>query len=1075
VARVILSLLLLTVVVRATDVTGYHYDGQSTGQDLTETLLTAANVAPATFEKLWSTPLDGYVYAQPLFMDNVNITATTPATMHKVVFVATEHDSVYALDGSNGNLLWHQSLLTAGLPGGTSITTMPAADTGAGDLVPEVGITGTPVLDATGGYLYVAAKSKQVVSGDPTEPRWVYTLFKLSVGNGAIVASNIIAATWVSNNVYQFRTAPSATAVQDPFVTGTGAGMIVINGQNRVYFNAQRQLNRPGALLYKGNVYLAFGSHGDISPYHGWLLSFNANTLALAGVFNSTPNGSQGGIWQASGIPAVDEQGHFYVMTGNGTFDGNANGSGGTVGLDGNGFPVAADYGDCFVKLALYTQTNQGTQGANGWGFKVVDYFSPMENQMLDQNDIDLGSGAPLILPDSAGSPAHPYLLMGAGKEGKIYLLDRDNMGKFSPYTDHAVETQANALKVCYSTPAWYNGNVYWAGAANGMQMFSVSNASFSTSPVSATPDAFNTKSGSPTISATGATNGVAWALAYGANQLRAYDAADLSQELWTSNMAPAGRDQLGTVVKFSSPTVADGYVYVGTTNALYAYAGPPPPTSPPAAPSGLAGVTLSGSEADLGWNNNAALSAEGFAIEESTDRINYTQVATVGAIATQAYLAGLNPSTVYYFRVRAFNAYNGRSYSAYSNVAPVTTVTGPQNLDFSAGFAGSGRVLNCVGSAIITSGDLAQLTNGGSGESGAIWSSQPQSVQRFDTDFTFRITGTGNGLANGFTFCVQSAGPAQLGTGGSGLGYEGIGNSLAVMFNFYPGVSTTEFYSGGLFPNGLTPPAINVTGSGINFASGDLMNVHLTYLSGLLTETITDTVTNAEFTDAYSLSIPALLGGSNGYVGFTGASGSQTAIQQIGAWTFTSLPAAVPATPTGLTATPASATQINLAWQDNMNNEDGFLVARNSGTSWDPIGVTPANVLTYSDTALTSGTHCYYYVQAVNAAGGSAASNIAGAVTPTAPAAPASLQAAATSAAEVHLAWTVRAANAQSFIVSRQEEGSGRHTVLATLGAKARRYVDKTAKERTKYTYYVQGANLAGPSTSASVRVETP
>jgi hypothetical protein len=1061
--------LLLTATAGATNVTGGHYDGQNTGQDLTETSLTPATVSPATFEKRWTAPVDGYVYAQPLYLENVNITATTPAAVHNVVFVATEHDSIYALDGSNGTLLWHRSLLTNGLSGATSITTVPAADTKATDLVPEVGITGTPVLDATGGYLYVAAKSKQVVSSDPTEPRWVYTLFKLSVANGSIVASNSFAATWMTNNVYQFRTATSASAAQDPFVTGTGDGTIVVNGQHRVYFNVNRQMNRPGALLYDGNIYLGFGSHGDVSPYHGWLLSFNAGTLALDGVFNSTPNGGQGGIWQAGGRPAVDEQGYLYVMTGNGTFDGKPNGSGGTVGLNASGFPVAADYGDCFIKLALNPATTPASQGPNGWGLAVSDYFAPMENQMLSENDLDLGSGGPLVLPDAMGSSAHPYLLMGAGKEGKIYLLDRTNMGKYSPYTDSIVESQANLLPTCLSTPTYYNGNVYWAGATGYLQMFSISDASFSNQPAGRSPDVSNKYlNGSPTISANGYDNGVTWAVDYSSSELRAYNASEPVQELWTSDMAPAGRDQLGSAVKFSSPTVADGFVYVGATNALYAYSGPPPPSAAPTAPASLSGLALSGSEVILAWINNGALNSEGFVIEESTNRINYTQVATVGAIATEACITGLNPSTSYQFRV---------SYSPYSSVVGVTTVTGPQNLNFSQGFAGAGGLLNCVGSATITSGNLVQLTDGGIGESGAVWCTQPQSVSRFDTDFTFKITGNGNGLANGFTFCVQNTGPSQLGggNGGSSLAYQGIGNSFAVIFNFYPSINTTALYTEGVFPNGLIPPAISMSGSGINMASGDVMNAHLTCLNGILTETVTDTVTNARFTHAYTVPIPALLGGTNAYVGFTGADGGQTAIEQIGAWTFTTLPVSTPAGPTGLTAAPASATQINLAWQDNEQNEDGFVVLRASGASWNPIGVTPSNTLTYSDTGLTPGTHGYYYVQAVNAVGGSPASNVADALTPTVPAPVANLQAAAVSATEVHLAWAPSGANATSFIVSRQQAGSGRHTVLANTTAQARSYVDATATAATNYTYYVQAANLAGPSTAASVTVTTP
>jgi hypothetical protein len=507
-------------------------------------------------------------------MAGVTITRGTATSVHDTVFAATENDTLYAMDAHTGAGLWSRSLRTAGLPGVDLITAVPSGDTHSSVLVPTIGVTGTPVIDASNGFIYALASTKQFLRGDP-RPRWVFTLFKITIGNGAIAASHIIAATYIDKHGFEFRTADDPSAAQDPFVYGDGDGSITVNGQTRVYFNALREFNRTGAVLYNGTVFLAFASHGDIPPYHGWVLGFDAATLNPTGVFNATPNGGDGGIWESGGIPALDTgtDGDLYFSTGNGTFDGISNGSGGAFGLDANGFPALGNYGDCIVKLASDATTSASNQNINGWGFKVVDYYSPPDTQYLNENDFDLGSGGILILPDSAGSTAHPHLLAGGGKDGKLYLIDRDAMGKFNAVVDTSVQTFPEAYdEGCFSTPAWFNGNLYCVGAGSTARVYPVSNATVATTPLSQSKENFIYSGATPTISASGTSNALVWVIDWWASTLRVYDAQNLAKEYWTSNSAPNHKDKLARTVKFTTPTVADGSVFVGTANAVYAY-----------------------------------------------------------------------------------------------------------------------------------------------------------------------------------------------------------------------------------------------------------------------------------------------------------------------------------------------------------------------------------------------------------------------------------------------------------------------------------------------------------------------
>ena len=537
------------------NVLGYHNDLASTGVNNQETVLTPANVNAATFGKLSSTPVDGQVYAQPLYMEGVNVPSGAAAGTHNVVFVATEHDSVYAIDSATGSVLWQRSFIDPA----NGVTTVPAQDTGSGALTPEMGITATPVIDPSTQALYVLANTKEI---RPDGTHYVYRLHALDLGSGAekLGGPLTIADTIFDGTNYTF--------VSGPTVNGTGVGSV--NGQ--VTFNALRELGRVGLSDVDGSIYMAFGSHPDVNPAHGWVLAVNAQTLSLWAAVNLTPNGELGDVWQAGNEVLNDGNGQFFVSTGNGTFDST---------LDANGFPINADYGDSLVKLA-YDGSTPANPNANGWGLKVVDYFSPSNTQSLDANDQDLGSGGTVLLPDAAGNAANPHLLVQAGKQGRIYLMNRDNMAGFNPAGDQTLQEVDGLVTTTYSTPAYFNGTLYYATVNDHAKAIPLAGGVLATAPSSQSSDTFGYPGATPSISANGVTNGIVWMIDNGTHELRAYDAGNLAHELYNSDQAPGGRDQLGSSVKFSVPTVADGHVFVGTGNSLAIFGlinGPPPGT----------------------------------------------------------------------------------------------------------------------------------------------------------------------------------------------------------------------------------------------------------------------------------------------------------------------------------------------------------------------------------------------------------------------------------------------------------------------------------------------------------------
>ena len=497
----------------------FHNDNARTGANLNETVLTPANVNSTRFGKLLGYDIDGQAYASPLYVPAVQIPGVGS---RNVVFVATEHDSVYAFDadGLTSAPLWHRSFINPA----AGITTVSPNDVGeCCDITPEIGISGTPVIDPATGTLYVVAKTKEVSGGTTT---FVQRLHALDITTGAERSGSpvVIQAT----------------------VPGTGQGSV--GGQ--LTFLSLRENQRPALLLSNGVVYIPFGSHGDQQPYHGWVLGYDATTLQQTMAYCATPNNEGAGIWMAGAGAAADADGNLYVVTGDGSFDANAGGK---------------NFGDSYIKLS--------PSGA------VLDYFTPHDQGTLDNGNIDLGAGGIVLLPDQPGT--HPRMLISAGKNGTIDLIDRDGMGHYNASNDNQiVQTLSNIFPFGtpepgnYSAPVYFNGTVIFSPVADAIQAFALSNGRLPTSATTRTSRIFSYPGGTMSVSASGTTNGILWALDRRSNApgaLRAYDATNLSVELYNSDQA-GSRDAIDEVVKFSAPLIANGKVYLATASKLWIF-----------------------------------------------------------------------------------------------------------------------------------------------------------------------------------------------------------------------------------------------------------------------------------------------------------------------------------------------------------------------------------------------------------------------------------------------------------------------------------------------------------------------
>jgi hypothetical protein len=494
----------------------YNNDKQRTGQNLLETTLNTTNVNATQFGKLFSQPVDGYVYSQPLYVPNVSIAGVT----HNVVFVTTMNDSVYAFDadsntGSNANPLWKVSFL------GPGITTVPTMAVDCTDLVTsQIGIMGTPVIDTTTGVLYVVARTEE--SGS-----YYQKLHALSISTGAEMYGG-----------------PVTIAAS---VIGTGTG----SSGGTIAFDPLIQNQRSALLFQNSQVYIAWGSHCDKNSYHGWLMAYGYKSLAQEAVWVTTPDGDEGSIWDAGSGPAGDTSNNLFVAVANGTFDVNTGGT---------------DYAQSLLKLAP----------PSGGTFTVTDYFTPYNGPNLDVGDWDIGSGGIMLLPNQTKGPVEQLAVQG-NKSGDIYVVNREDMGHYnSKNNNQIVQYLPNATAGMWNSPGWWNDNVYFGAVNDYLKDFTLDTTTglLSTTPASESAHKFEYPGTTPSISSDQNKDGVLWALDNSSFKNRtgavlyAYDAKNLATELYNSSQNST-RDNPGGAVKFQVPTVANGKVYVATQTQL--------------------------------------------------------------------------------------------------------------------------------------------------------------------------------------------------------------------------------------------------------------------------------------------------------------------------------------------------------------------------------------------------------------------------------------------------------------------------------------------------------------------------
>jgi hypothetical protein len=510
-------------------------DISRSGVNSSETVLTPANVNSTQFGKLFAQTIDGYAYAQPLYMPNVTINGVT----HNVLFVVTEHDSVYAFDadsntGANTLPLWQITLLDSAHGAAPGASTVPNQDTDSGDLVPEIGITSTPVIDPSTGTIYVEGKTNE-------NGGYVQRLHALDITTGAEKFGG-----------------PAVLAASVPG-TGNGSSGGVLN------FDPLWQLQRTGLLLLNGIIYMGFGSHGDMGPWHGWILAYNAATLQQTGAFCTSANGTGAGIWSAGeGMvadvtdPVNHPYGRLFVPTGNGSFNA------------ATPYTNAMSYGDTVIAFDL-------TNGA----LTVTDSFTPFNQDNLSSEDQDVASGGALILPDQTTGPKH--LLIQVGKQGTIYVINRDNLGGFNASTDNVVEEVTGQTNGLWSTPTFFNNGIYMWGTNDDMKAFSFENGVLTNGHFTSSNESAGYPGPTTVASSNGTTNGIIWTIEADTDPeiLRAYDPTDLDNLLYASNQN-AARDNPGPHVKFVVPTIANGKVYVASQTLLNVYGLLPVPAATP-------------------------------------------------------------------------------------------------------------------------------------------------------------------------------------------------------------------------------------------------------------------------------------------------------------------------------------------------------------------------------------------------------------------------------------------------------------------------------------------------------------
>jgi Concanavalin A-like lectin/glucanases superfamily/Fibronectin type III domain len=935
----------------AVNVLTSHNDLARDGLNSNETMLTPSNVGSGTFGQLLSYPVTGQVYAQPLYVSNLAIPGKGT---HNVVFVVTQNNDVYAYDansnaGVSGGLLWHVNL---GPAAATPNTFFGNRYGPYHDINPQVGITSTPVIDLSTNTMYLDAFTNDT----PGQNVYSHHIHALDITTGADKLTPMLVAA----------------AVQGNGLEGNGT---------TITFSAELQLQRPALTLLNGVLYVTYSGYADTDPYHGWILGFNPTNLQLVSVFNDTPNLLPGGSENSGG--AAGEGGIW--MTGSGlASDGTS-----MFLLVGNGdFGVAqGDYGDSALKISLDPSSTQANPNIDGYGLKVADYFTPSNQLSLAQSDADLGSGGGIVLPDQPGT--HPHEYIGSGKQGVVYLINRDSMSGYNT-TDQVIQ-EVNLGHGNFDAPAYFNETVYYHAVQDVLKAYTLTNGMLSAAPSaqSTVSYAASGQGATPSISANGTANGIVWDLEYNGTHevLHAYDATTLA-ELYNTKQN-AARDQMGAGVKFAVPTVADGEVFVGSSGALTIYALLPPPTTAPLAPSSLAASGLSASQIQLTWVNNATNQA-GFKIERSSDGVTFTQIAVAGASALSYTDTNLSPSTKYYYRIRATNTIGDSAYAGPVN-ATTPAVTGA--VDLYHFDAGSGTT--AVDSVGTNNGTLTGTTKptwvapGKIGAAALSFSGNGAFNQAVGAQSTVTLTGDLSPILGGTSSLDAWFKTTQAAPSGSTNHWQD------------PAITGVEQASGS---NDINWGTLNTTGH-IGLYVGDAGGVYSTnavnngqwhniamtrdattgqvqlYIDGVLNGTGTFDVGNK--TSHFSV-IGALADVANDGVTPTGDNYFNGQLDEVRIYntvlTTTDVQelAVIPTAPTLNSATANPGPVVHLAWTSPSSFAQSIEIDRKMGAAgtYSPLTTLGGGVTSYDDQTVTAGTQYFYVVKAIDLAGSSPASN---------------------------------------------------------------------------------------------------
>jgi hypothetical protein len=936
----------------AVNVLTWHNDLARTGLNPNEQVLTPANVNSSSFGKLFSYPVTGQVYTQPLYVSNLNIPGQGT---RNVVFVATMNNDVYAFDanstsGPDGGVLWHVNLGPAAAVPSPFIGFRYGPDR---DTTPLVGVTSTPVIDLASNTIYLDAFTNDI----PGQDAYSHHIHALDLRTGGAKAT-------------------------PKLVTASVRGNGVAGNGTTVTFAANRQIQRAALTMYNGVLYAAYGAYADTDPYHGWILGFDPATLDTVSIMNTTPNldpnspdaaEGEGGIWQSGAGMAADGS-FLYVETGNGDFDS-------SVGA----------WSDSVLKIATDSST-PGNPNINGWGLHVADYFTPYNEQQLADADADLGSAGAIVLPDQPG--AHPHELAAIGKQGTIYLIDRDNLGQYNAMSDNVIQ-KVSLGRGFWGSPAYFNSSLYYHAVNDVLKRYSLSSGLLSAAPAAQSMVKYPTWPGAtPSISANGTANGIAWEVQFetGHQVLHAYDATTLA-ELFNSNQN-AARDQMGAGVKFITPTIADGRVYVGSSGALSVYGLIQPVTTAPTPPSALTATATTTAGVQLTWVDNSDNEST-FEVERSTDDVTFTPIATVGVDVRSYNDTAINSNTHYYYRVRAANVVGNSPYTSSAQVTtlPPTGATYIYRFDAGSGNtaadSASGNNGTLAGSPLpqwVTPGRAGAAALSFSGD-GVFNSANSQSAVSLQNGLSPAL-----GSSSTMTFWIQTT---QTGSNSHWLapavtGVEQAGGANDINWGTLDAIGRIGLYvgdSGGVY-------------SAERVNDGQWHHIALTrdagtgrvqiYVDGVLNAT--HVLETGAKTTPFSL-IGALTVRAGDGVTQTGATYFNGKLDEIRIYNAVlggneiAAQAVAPGSPTLISATAMAGPVVHLTFSSPDALAESIQVLRKTGVNgtFAPIATLAGGATSYDDTSVQAGVTYYYALKSSNIAGASAASNALG-VTPPIP-----------------------------------------------------------------------------------------